>query len=79
MRSSAPVLLNILKAQPGWEVVAVASDGREAIQKAADTKPDVAIIDYSLPLINGIEGDPPGARSRSKPRFSFSPCMTVIP
>ena len=48
-------LLNILEAQPGWEVVAVASDGREAIQKAADTKPDVAVIDYSLPLINGIE------------------------
>jgi DNA-binding NarL/FixJ family response regulator len=48
-------LQNILETQPGWEVVAVASDGREAIQKAADTKPDVAIIDYSLPLINGIE------------------------
>ena len=28
-------LQNILEAQPGWEVVAVAGDGREAIQKAA--------------------------------------------
>jgi DNA-binding NarL/FixJ family response regulator len=48
-------LRNILDTQTRWEVVAEAADGREAVQKAAETKPDVAIIDYSLPLINGIE------------------------
>jgi DNA-binding NarL/FixJ family response regulator len=45
----------ILEAHPGWEVVAEAADGKEAIDKAVDTKPDVAIIDYSLPLMNGVE------------------------
>ena len=48
-------LQNILEAHSDWQVVAAVGDGREAIQKAAETKPDIAIIDYSLPLINGIE------------------------
>ena len=48
-------LLKLLGAQPGWEVVAIAGDGREALAKAIDTKPDVAVIDYSLPVFNGIE------------------------
>jgi len=48
-------LRSILEAQPGWEVVAEVADGKEAILKTIETKPDVAIIDYSLPLINGIE------------------------
>ena len=42
-------------AQPNLEVVAEAADGKEAIFKAIETKPDVAVVDYSLPLINGIE------------------------
>jgi DNA-binding NarL/FixJ family response regulator len=45
----------ILEAHEGWQVVAEAQDGKEAIAKALETKPDVAIIDYSLPILNGIE------------------------
>jgi DNA-binding NarL/FixJ family response regulator len=48
-------LRTILEAHPNWEVVAEAADGKEAISKAIDAEPDVAIIDYSLPLLNGIE------------------------
>ena len=48
-------LRSILEAHPNWEVVAEAADGKEAIDKAIETKPDVAVIDYSMPLINGIE------------------------
>jgi DNA-binding NarL/FixJ family response regulator len=48
-------LRSILEAHEGWAVVAEACDGKEAIGKAAESKPDVAIIDYSLPLMNGIE------------------------
>ena len=48
-------LRSILDAQPNWEVVAEAADGKEAIARAMETRPDVAIIDYSLPIINGIE------------------------
>ena len=48
-------LRSILEARPDWEVVAEAADGKEAIAKALETKPDVAVVDYALPLINGIE------------------------
>ncbi len=44
-----------LEAHEGWEVVAEASDGKEAIAKAVETRPDVAIIDFSLPGMNGID------------------------
>ena len=48
-------LRSILEAHRNWEVVAEASDGKEAIFKAIETKPDVAVLDYSLPLVNGVE------------------------
>jgi DNA-binding NarL/FixJ family response regulator len=48
-------LRSILEAQPNWEVVAEATDGKEAVLKAIATKPDVAVLDYSLPVLNGVE------------------------
>lgn len=48
-------LRTILEAHPNCEVVAEASDGKEAISKAIEAEPDVAVIDYSLPIVNGIE------------------------
>jgi len=48
-------LRTILEAHPNWEVVAEASNGKEAISKAIESEPDVAVIDYSLPIVNGIE------------------------
>jgi len=45
----------ILEAHEGWNVVAEARDGKEAIVRAAETKPDIAIVDYSLPTMNGVE------------------------
>ena len=48
-------LRQILEDQPNWEVVAEASDGKDAILKAIQAKPDVAVLDYSLPLVNGLE------------------------
>jgi DNA-binding NarL/FixJ family response regulator len=48
-------LRSILEDRPGWSVVAEASDGKQAIHKSISEKPDIAILDYSLPLINGIE------------------------
>jgi DNA-binding NarL/FixJ family response regulator len=45
----------ILEARPGWKVVAEAADGKEAIAKALASKPDIVIMDYSLPIMNGVE------------------------
>ena len=45
----------ILESHEGWEVVAEADNGKDAIALAVEKSPNVAIVDYSLPLINGIE------------------------
>ena len=45
----------ILEAHDGWQVVAEAADGKDAIAKARETRPDVAILDYGIPLVNGVE------------------------
>jgi DNA-binding NarL/FixJ family response regulator len=45
----------ILEAHRGWEIVAEADNGKDAIAAIIEKKPDVAIVDYSLPVINGIE------------------------
>jgi len=45
----------VLEARPGWEVVAEAHDGRQALAAAIETRPDVAIVDYSMPFMTGIE------------------------
>jgi DNA-binding NarL/FixJ family response regulator len=48
-------LRRLLEAQPNCEVVAEALNGKDAIDKAIATKPDIAVLDYSLPLVNGVE------------------------
>ena len=45
----------ILQLQPGWEVVAEACDGKEAVELAVATRPDIAILDFGLPTLNGVE------------------------
>jgi DNA-binding NarL/FixJ family response regulator len=44
-----------LESQPGWSVVAEAQDGKEAVLKAAKSQPDVVILAYELPVLNGVE------------------------
>jgi DNA-binding NarL/FixJ family response regulator len=48
-------LRRVLEEQTHWRVVAEAGDGREAVRLAEEHKPDVAIIDVAMPLLNGIE------------------------
>lgn len=48
-------LRKVLEERPEWEVVAEAGDGREAVRLAEQHRPDVAIIDVAMPLLNGIE------------------------
>lgn len=48
-------LRKVLEEQADWEVVAEAGDGREAVRQAEEFKPDIAILDVAMPLLNGIE------------------------
>ena len=46
---------SLLETEPGIEVVGEASDGREALKLCESLKPDIAILDVSMPMLNGIE------------------------
>ena len=45
----------LLQARPEWQVIAEALDGSEAVQKVEELKPDLILLDISLPKLNGIE------------------------
>jgi DNA-binding NarL/FixJ family response regulator len=44
---------DLLTARSGWEVVGEACNGADAVQKAVSLRPDVAILDFSMPELNG--------------------------
>jgi DNA-binding NarL/FixJ family response regulator len=48
-------LRRIIEDAGGIEVVAEAADGHEALEKVHDTKPDVAVVDISMPGMDGLE------------------------
>lgn len=48
----------LLESQEGWEVCGEAQNGIEAIEKVADLKPDLVVLDVSLPGLNGLEVTP---------------------
>jgi two-component system response regulator NreC len=45
----------LLESQPGFRVVAEASDGREAVERTESSQPDVAVLDIAMPNLSGIE------------------------
>ena len=45
----------LLESRSGWEICGEAADGREAVEKALRSKPDLAILDISMPTLNGLE------------------------
>jgi two-component system response regulator NreC len=45
----------LLESNPGFKVIAEASNGREAVAMAEAHKPDVAVLDVAMPMLNGIE------------------------
>jgi DNA-binding NarL/FixJ family response regulator len=48
-------LRNLLESQFGWSVVGEAADGREAVEKIFLLEPDVALLDISMPSLNGLD------------------------
>src|SRR4029077_1554392 len=45
----------LLESHPGWEVCGEAKDGREAVELASRTNPDLVLLDIGMPNLNGLE------------------------
>jgi two-component system, NarL family, response regulator NreC len=45
----------LLEGQPEFSVVAEASDGKQAVEEAEASRPDVVVLDVAMPNLNGIE------------------------
>jgi DNA-binding NarL/FixJ family response regulator len=44
-----------LESRKDWQIVGEAANGRDALRLTRDTQPDIAILDYSLPQMNGLD------------------------
>lgn len=51
-------LRTILERQPGWIVCGEASTGREALNEAVRLRPDIVLMDISMPELNGLDATP---------------------
>ena len=48
-------LRTLIEHQSGWQVCGEATTGREAVAKARELKPDIAVMDFTMPELNGME------------------------
>jgi len=47
--------LKVLLEREGFDVVGEACDGREAVRLAQELSPDIALLDLTMPLLNGVD------------------------
>jgi DNA-binding NarL/FixJ family response regulator len=48
-------LRTLLEQQDSWRVCSEATNGREAIERAQQTAPDVIVLDFQMPEMNGLD------------------------
>src|SRR5258708_10692279 len=66
----------VLESSGGFEVVAEAADGAEAIRLIESHKPDLAVIDMAMPVMSGLEAIPEMRRLHPPVRIAV---LTVLP
>jgi DNA-binding NarL/FixJ family response regulator len=55
---SAPIrdlVREFIESRPGFEVCGEAADGLEGVEKGLELKPDLIVLDFSMPRINGLQ------------------------
>ncbi len=45
----------LIRMRPDWQICGEASDGRDVVAKAAKLQPDLVVLDFKMPLANGIK------------------------
>lgn len=60
--------LRALLEQHGFAIVAEAADGRRAVTLASELKPDIAVLDVAMPMLNGVDAAEAIARAAPKTR-----------
>jgi CheY-like chemotaxis protein len=66
------LLRRILESHPLWEICADASDGKDAIEKAAQLHPDLIVLDLAMPVMNGLQ-----AAERLSKEFPNTPLLLI--
>jgi DNA-binding NarL/FixJ family response regulator len=64
------VLKTTLETHSGWQVCAEATNGLEAVEKAAEIHPDLIILDFAMPIMGGIEA--------ARKILSVSPSVPIL-
>ena len=60
---------SLLGSHAGWEVCGEAADGRDAVEKCRQLKPDLVVLDIGMPRLNGIDAAREILRSNPKQRI----------
>jgi DNA-binding NarL/FixJ family response regulator len=63
-------LRTVLQAKAGWEVCGEASDGATAVEMVRDLRPDLVMLDFQMPGLNGID--------TARRIFEFAPGLPII-
>jgi two-component system nitrate/nitrite response regulator NarL len=72
----------ILQRRPDWEICGEATNGRDAVALAEALKPDVAILDITMPMVSGLDAAHELARKMPELRtliFTMHDAKTVEP
>ena len=65
-------LKEIINEHPDLSVVGIASNGREAVEKAAELKPDIITMDFEMPVMDGVTAIRHIMANRKVPILMFS-------
>jgi len=65
-------LKDIISEHPDLKVIGIASNGREAVEKAAELKPDIITMDFEMPVMDGITAIKLIMANRKVPILMFS-------